>query len=106
VAVPQGPDLEAARIFAVSVPKATLFSFLSRYAERLRFPQLFLLTLGLFLLDLVIPDLLPFADELLLGLATLLLGSWKRDRESKRRPSGAPPPAADVIDVEPRRGHD
>ena len=30
-----------------------------RIAPRLRFPQLFALTLGLFLLDLVIPDLIP-----------------------------------------------
>jgi hypothetical protein len=51
---------------------------------RLRFPQLFLATGVLFLLDLVIPDFIPFADELLLGLATLLLGSWKNRRNEKR----------------------
>ncbi len=52
-----------------------------RIAPRLRFPQLFTLILGLFLLDLVIPDLIPFVDELILGLATLLLGSWKARKE-------------------------
>jgi len=51
---------------------------LMRYAERLRFPQLFLLTGFLFLLDLIVPDLLPFADEVLLGLLTLLFASWRR----------------------------
>ncbi|GAA5182845.1 hypothetical protein GCM10025771_33060 [Niveibacterium umoris] len=51
---------------------------LLRYAERLRFPQLFLVMLVLFLLDLVIPDVIPFIDEILLGLATLLLASWRR----------------------------
>ena len=47
-----------------------------RIARRLRFPQLFMLTAGLFVLDLLIPDLIPFLDEFVLGLATLLLGAW------------------------------
>jgi hypothetical protein len=54
--------------------------FVSRAAQ-LRFPKLFLLTAALFALDLVVPDVIPFADELLLGLATALLGSW-RSRKS------------------------
>jgi len=48
------------------------------WAGRLRFPQLLALTAALFLLDLIVPDPIPFADELLLGLATLLLGSWRK----------------------------
>ena len=32
--------------------------------------------------DLVVPDLVPFADEILLGLGTLLLANWK-DRGRK-----------------------
>ncbi|HEY8119852.1 MAG TPA: DUF6116 family protein [Myxococcota bacterium] len=50
--------------------------FVSRAAQ-LRFPKLFLLTAALFAIDLVVPDVIPFADELLLGLATALLGSWR-----------------------------
>lgn len=49
-----------------------------RFASRLRFPQLFLLVATLFLVDLAIPDVIPFVDEILLGLATLLLGSLRR----------------------------
>lgn len=52
--------------------------FILRFAERLRFPQLFLLTGGLFLLDLVLPDLIPFVDEILLALATLILAALRR----------------------------
>ncbi len=53
-----------------------------RIARRLRFPQLFMLTAGLFVLDLLIPDLIPFLDEFVLGLATLLFGAWtKRKKE-------------------------
>ena len=31
-----------------------------------------------FSFDVVIPDIVPFADELLLGLGTLLLANWKK----------------------------
>lgn len=48
------------------------------FAQRLRFPTLFFVTAGLFALDLVVPDFIPFIDELLLGLSTLLLANWKR----------------------------
>lgn len=44
---------------------------------RLRYPYLFLLTAALFLIDTAIPDLIPFIDELLLGLGTLLLANFK-----------------------------
>lgn len=44
------------------------------------FPQLLALTAGLFLLDLVVPDPIPLADELLLGLATLLLANLRKRR--------------------------
>lgn len=51
---------------------------LLRFASRLRFPQLFALIATLFLIDLAIPDFIPFADEILLGLATLLFGSLRK----------------------------
>jgi hypothetical protein len=50
----------------------------TRFASRLRYPMLFKLVAGLFLLDLLVPDIIPFADEILLALGTLLLGAWKR----------------------------
>ena len=48
------------------------------YASRLRFPTLFLITGVLFIVDVIIPDFVPFADEILLGLGTLLLSTWKK----------------------------
>ncbi len=81
----------------MSVAKASLFGFLERFAGRLRFPQLFALTLILFVVDLIVPDLVPFADEVLLGLATLLLGSWKKRRDTAREPEST----GRVIDVTP-----
>lgn len=50
---------------------------LLRWAGGLRFPRLALITAGLFVADLVIPDLIPFVDEILLGLATLLLSQLR-----------------------------
>jgi hypothetical protein len=57
-----------------------ILAALLKYADRLKFRQLFLLTAMLFVLDLLIPDIIPFADELLLGLLTLLFGSWRKTK--------------------------
>ena len=53
---------------------------LVRWASRLRFPYLFLLTAILFVLNLFIPDVLPLADELIMGLVTMLLGSLRKKK--------------------------
>ena len=51
------------------------------YLARLRFPALFAIAAVLFILDFFIPDVIPFADEILLGLGAALLGSWKKRKE-------------------------
>jgi hypothetical protein len=51
--------------------------FLLRYAARLRFPTLFALVFTLFCFDLLVPDVLPFVDEILLGLLSLMLGNLR-----------------------------
>lgn len=56
------------------------------YLESLRFPWLLLVTVVLFLLNLLIPDALPFVDEILLALVAALLARFKR----KQPPT--PPP--------------
>ena len=48
-----------------------------RFLGRLSYPRLFALTAALFAVDLVVPDVIPLADEILLGLGTLLLANWK-----------------------------
>jgi hypothetical protein len=48
------------------------------FAARLRFPYLFALFLALFVLDLLIPDMIPFADEILFGLLALLFASVRK----------------------------
>jgi hypothetical protein len=52
-----------------------------KFADRLRFRQLFLLATTLFIMDLLIPDLIPFADELILGLLTMLFAAWRKPKQ-------------------------
>jgi hypothetical protein len=52
-----------------------------KWARTRRFPTLLGLTASLFVIDLVVPDLIPFVDELLLGLGTLILARWKDRRQ-------------------------
>lgn len=50
---------------------------LLNWARGLRYPTLFKLAAGLFLVDLLLPDPIPFVDEVLFGMVTLLLANWK-----------------------------
>lgn len=72
---------------------------IGRIFGRLRFPQLFAVAATIFVLDLLIPDLIPFVDEILLGLLTLLLGSLQSSGE---RIQPNKPPEKDV--TPPRQG--
>jgi hypothetical protein len=47
----------------------------TRFAAGLRYPTLFKVVGMLFLVDFFVPDLIPFVDEILLALGTLLLAS-------------------------------
>ncbi len=71
--------------------------FIGTLATRLRFPQLFFVTATIFVLDLLIPDLIPFVDEVLLGLLTVLLGMWQQ----KTTPPAKPP----TKDITPEPPH-
>lgn len=57
---------------------------LIRYVEGLRFPYLVGLTAALFVVNIVVPDLVPYIDEILLGLLTIMLSRLKR-------PGASPP---------------
>ena len=51
------------------------------WLNRLRSWQLVVLAGGLFLADLFGRDPIPFVDEVMLGLTTLLFARWKRRRD-------------------------
>ena len=69
-------------------------TLLGSYGAKLRFPQLFMIAASLFFVDLLIPDLIPFIDEILLGLLTLLLGSMQNKTEAVQQ--GDKPPVKDI----------
>lgn len=59
---------------------------IERVASRMKFPQVFAVMLVLFVVDLLVPDLIPFVDEILLGLGTVAFGLWRE----KVAPPAAP----------------
>ncbi|MEG3788578.1 DUF6116 family protein [Lysobacter sp. CCNWLW3] len=66
-----------------------LLAPLMGFLGRLSYPRLFVLTATLFLLDFFMLDPIPFVDEILLGLSTLLLANWK----NRKAPPPLEPPA-------------
>ena len=64
-----------------------------RWFGKLSYPRLFVVAAFLFVADMLIPDVIPFADELLLGLGTLLLANWKKKEPDA---SGKPPIEGDT----------
>ena len=50
-------------------------------ATQMRFPKLFALALLVFLIDLIVPDFIPLADEIILGLISLMLGLLRKPRD-------------------------
>jgi len=57
-------------------------SLLSRLVSRmnLRHPTFFRVLVVVTLLDFVVPDVLPFADEIALSVLTVLVSQWKDHR--------------------------
>jgi len=57
------------------------------FASRLRFPTLFKITLALMVLSWLLPDPIPFLDEIVTAMATLVLASWKRPVDPAQPPA-------------------
>jgi len=68
--------------------------FIERIALRLGPGRILALLGAIFLADVFIPDILPFVDEIVLGLLTALAAVWKvRERsQDKPPPKNVTPP--------------
>ena len=66
-------------------PWSAIRDRLMRHASTLRFPRLLAVTAALFVIDLIFPDVVPFVDEILLGLISLLFASLKKRRGETSR---------------------
>jgi len=69
--------------------------FVQKTISRLKFPQAFALFAALFVFDLIVPDFVPFIDEILLGLGAALFGMW-RERVPVGPVEAAKPPEKNV----------
>ena len=63
---------------------ASMIEMFLKNANQLRFKNLFFLVISLFLVDLLIPDFIPFIDEIILGLLAIVLANWKKERNQDR----------------------
>lgn len=61
----------------------------------LRFPGLFALLATVFVVDLLVPDFIPFVDEIILAILTMIFGLWKARRTTVKATAttvaGGPP---------------
>ena len=69
-------------------------SIAARILKRLnlRFPTLFLFLGLLTLIDLIIPDVIPFIDEIGLAILTILFGMWRNRKTTNYRDGAAREP--------------
>ena len=74
-------------------PMTTL---INRYLPRMRYPYLFLILGGLFLVDLVVADPIPLIDELTLAILTFIAATFRKRGEPDPEPRDITPP--DEID--------
>lgn len=61
--------------------------FVKRFLARRRFPTLMLIAAAVLVVNLFVPDPLPFADEVLMLIATVVIGSFRDRGRNKREAS-------------------
>jgi uncharacterized protein DUF6116 len=64
-------------------PSVLIATFLT-FANKLKFTNLFLIVIGLFIIDLFVPDFIPLIDEIILGLLAIVLANWKQERKQEK----------------------
>ena len=67
-------------------------ALIQRLLPGMKFPVLFAILALLLGLDLVLPDPVPFIDEVGLAILTLLVGSWRARRDPDLPPRDVTPP--------------
>ena len=58
---------------------------------RLKYPWVFVVLAVVFIADTIIPDPIPFVDEIMLALLTFLVGTWRTRRKG----------ASEAVEVSP-----
>lgn len=58
---------------------------LLNYCNKLKFKNLFILISVLFVVNLILPDFIPFIDEIILGLMAIILANIKQDKKLEHK---------------------
>ncbi len=72
-----------------------LASLINRLLPQMRYPYLFLILAGLFLIDLVVPDPIPLVDEILLAVLTFFAATFATRQETDPEPRDITPKEED-----------
>jgi hypothetical protein len=72
----------------VSPARGPIQEIVGSLVGRMKYPWVFALLGALFLADMVLPDPIPFVDEIMLALLTFLVGTW-RTRDRGERPESS-----------------
>ncbi len=67
-------------------PSVLIAAFLS-FANTLKFKNLFFIIICLFVINLFVPDFIPFIDEIILGLIAIILANLKKERQQEKQGS-------------------
>ena len=62
----------------------SLIGVLLAFANKLKFKNLFLIVISLFIVDLFVPDFIPLVDEIILGLLSIILANWKEEKRQDK----------------------
>ena len=60
-------------------------NFFLAFANQLKFRNLFIVVISLFVIDLLVPDFIPMIDEIILGLLAIILANWKKERNQNKQ---------------------
>jgi hypothetical protein len=70
----------------MATPRSPVQEIVGSLVGRLKYPWVFVLLAAVFVADTVIPDPIPFVDEIMLALLTFLVGTWRtRKKDSPGR---------------------
>jgi len=75
----------------MGLPRMGIMGTVGVWLARRKFPTLLLFAGALLVIDLVLPDPIPLADELFLAVVTTILASWKKRRPVERWDPTMPP---------------
>ncbi len=82
-------------VMGTSIGKEERQGIIRKFLSGLRFPQLFLLLVALFTVDIVTPDPILLIDEAIFGVLAVMLGMWRHRGDHEPEMKNGTPEKAD-----------